>query len=336
MRHCKPSRWHGLAVACAASLAPACVSAPEPGPPLPPVAPAATLASVPSPPDVTRPVASFAIAPPSASPALELPRGGRTIFPDHRLVGFCGTPGAPALGPLLDHPAAKTAKLLSVRDAVRERPEASCRSSSSSPSSCRPAGVRTASTGVRVARQRRSTSTCRPRGRPRRCCCSTSSRGTRTSSPRCSASRSTCASPTWASRSIPSGRCGPSRRPGKFYGQATGESINAVIAYLSTLVGGRRPPGEGARLPPGERLRGQGRGGHQAARPGSSSSRASTAWGPRARRSTRTTTSCAPCAPACTPGFKLFFDEDRRTAASLMTPDEVMALVPRPEYVMYE
>ncbi len=36
-----------------------------------------------------------------AAPKLELPRGGREIFPTYRLVGFCGTPGAPALGRLL-------------------------------------------------------------------------------------------------------------------------------------------------------------------------------------------------------------------------------------------
>jgi hypothetical protein len=36
------------------------------------------------------------------------------------------------------------------------------------------------------------------------------------------------------------------------------------------------------------------------------------------------------------PGFKLFFDEDTRGGGSLMTPEEVMALTPRPEYVMYE
>ena len=39
---------------------------------------------------------SRAPAPPPPPP--ELPRGGRTLFPDYRLVGFCGTPGAPALG----------------------------------------------------------------------------------------------------------------------------------------------------------------------------------------------------------------------------------------------
>jgi hypothetical protein len=35
-------------------------------------------------------------------------------------------------------------------------------------------------------------------------------------------------------------------------------------------------------------------------------------------------------------GFKLFFTEDRRHRGRLMTPQEVLALKPRPEYVMYE
>ena len=36
-------------------------------------------------------------------------------------------------------------------------------------------------------------------------------------------------------------------------------------------------------------------------------------------------------------GFKLFFTEDRRgSTGRLMTPREVLALRPRPEYVMYE
>ncbi len=36
------------------------------------------------------------------------------------------------------------------------------------------------------------------------------------------------------------------------------------------------------------------------------------------------------------PGFKLFYEEDSRNGSRLMTPDEVTALVPRPQYVVYE
>lgn len=36
------------------------------------------------------------------------------------------------------------------------------------------------------------------------------------------------------------------------------------------------------------------------------------------------------------PGFKLFFDEDTRRGADLMTPAEVLALTPAPAYVVYE
>ena len=35
-------------------------------------------------------------------------------------------------------------------------------------------------------------------------------------------------------------------------------------------------------------------------------------------------------------GFKLFFDEDTANGGKLMTPGEVLALKPEPEYVMYE
>ncbi|MDQ7805531.1 hypothetical protein Q5425_17430 [Amycolatopsis sp. A133] len=36
------------------------------------------------------------------------------------------------------------------------------------------------------------------------------------------------------------------------------------------------------------------------------------------------------------PGFKLFFEEDTRRGAALMSPEEVMALNPAPAYVVYE
>ncbi len=44
-------------------------------------------------------------------PPKELPRGGQKIFPAYRLVGFCGTPGAPALGELQGNLHAKAKSL---------------------------------------------------------------------------------------------------------------------------------------------------------------------------------------------------------------------------------
>ena len=35
-------------------------------------------------------------------------------------------------------------------------------------------------------------------------------------------------------------------------------------------------------------------------------------------------------------GFKLFFDEDTAQGGRLMTPADVLSLMPEPEYVMYE
>ena len=59
---------------------------------------------------------AVADSPPAAAPAPadrrpELPRGGRELFPAYRLVGFCGTPGGPALGPLDGNIPAKAKKL---------------------------------------------------------------------------------------------------------------------------------------------------------------------------------------------------------------------------------
>ena len=57
---------------------------------------------------VEPPVASVA---PPPEPLKELPRGGRALFPENRLVGFCGTPGAPALGELQGNLPAKARAL---------------------------------------------------------------------------------------------------------------------------------------------------------------------------------------------------------------------------------
>ncbi len=42
-----------------------------------------------------------------------------------------------------------------------------------------------------------------------------------------------------------------------------------------------------------------------------------------------------PLPPSVHPGFKLFFEEDRKHG-KLMTPTQVLALTPPPDYVLYE
>ncbi len=69
------------------------------------------------------PAEATSVAPPAAAVKRpELPRGGREIFPAHRIVGFCGTPGAPALGRLMGNLPVQSKKLQSFADKyARER-----------------------------------------------------------------------------------------------------------------------------------------------------------------------------------------------------------------------
>ena len=70
------------------------------------------------PPRTAAPVVTAPAAPPPpASPARpELPGGGRELFPTYRLVGFCGTPGAPALGELHSNLPKKAKALMLLAD----------------------------------------------------------------------------------------------------------------------------------------------------------------------------------------------------------------------------
>src|SRR5579859_5416006 len=92
-----------LAFAATAGVFAACVIA-RPTSPAAPVAQAARVAAPPQMVAARQGAVTAAVVqeppPPPEPPPIELPRGGRTLFPDYRLVGFCGTPGAPELGSL--------------------------------------------------------------------------------------------------------------------------------------------------------------------------------------------------------------------------------------------
>lgn len=51
-------------------------------------------------PSASTPPAPTTAAPTTTAPSAELPRGGREIFPGHRVVAYYGNPGTPALGVL--------------------------------------------------------------------------------------------------------------------------------------------------------------------------------------------------------------------------------------------
>jgi hypothetical protein len=127
----------------------------------------------------------------------------------------------------------------------------------------------------------------------------------------------------------------PGQRPGHYYGHTTGAELDGVAGYLSGLV-------EEYDLPEKVMVY------HQVARsvirneaglhqhPGVVLIKSVDGLGPPGPKITtyRAVNKTTPkFVHAC---FKLFFTEDAEGGGRLMSPQEVLALKPRPEYVMYE
>jgi hypothetical protein len=133
--------------------------------------------------------------------------------------------------------------------------------------------------------------------------------------------------PEWAMK--------PKEKPGVHYGQTTGEAINEVAAYLSGIVAEERLPEKALVyhqvnryvLKDEEAL---------AAPPGVVLIKSIDGLGPVGAKITTYMYLMEFMPKGVRPGFKLFFDEDTRNGSRLMTPNEVLALVPTPEYVMFE
>jgi hypothetical protein len=127
----------------------------------------------------------------------------------------------------------------------------------------------------------------------------------------------------------------PGQRPGRAYGHTTGAELNQTAAYLSGLV-------ERHDLPEKVMVY------HQVAKsvvraesglkphPGVVQIKSVDGLGPPGpkKNTYRVVNQTTP--KHVHAGFKLFFDEDTEGGSRLMTPREVLALKPRPEYVMYE
>ena len=127
----------------------------------------------------------------------------------------------------------------------------------------------------------------------------------------------------------------PGQRPGGLYGHTTGAELDGVAAYLSGLVAKYDLPEKVMVYHQVARsvIRAEG-GLHQ--HPGVVLIKSVDGLGPpdpkiNTYRLVNKTTPRFVHA-----GFKLFFTEDSAGGGRLMTPKEVLALKPRPEYVMYE
>lgn len=126
----------------------------------------------------------------------------------------------------------------------------------------------------------------------------------------------------------------PGQRPGHVFGHTTGRELDAVASYLSRMVRRYALPEKVLvyhQLTP--RIVRQPA--ELTSHPGVAVVQSVDGIGRRAnklstyRKVTRNTPSFVH------EGFKLFYDEDHR-AGPLMTPAQVLALQPRPEYVLYE
>lgn len=126
----------------------------------------------------------------------------------------------------------------------------------------------------------------------------------------------------------------PGQVPGRAYGHTDGKSIDDVARYLASIVKQNDLPEKALVY-------------HQVARTvvrdpaainqhdGVQIIRSVDGIGSRADKTSTWKWIGGQRNPAVRSGFKLFFSEDRKSGR-LMTPAQVLALTPRPDYVMYE
>jgi hypothetical protein len=281
---------------------------------------------------------SAAAPEPSASaeashPPLELPRGGRTLFPEYRLVGYCGTPGAPALG-ALDGNLPEIAKAIETRAGqyAGDRKilpvfELIAVVAQGSPGPDGKYRARVAPSVVdnylRAARNARAILLLNIQP------------GLSDFLTELEVLKPYLDEPDVGIAMDPEWAMHGKQKPGQFWGQTTGETINEVASILSDVV-------ERLNLPEKALVF------HEVVRevikdersiephPGVAIIKSVDGLGrPNAKIATYENLMQVR-AKGVHAGFKLFFDEDTRGGSHLMGPRDVLALSPRPEYVMYE
>jgi hypothetical protein len=268
-----------------------------------------------------------------AKVAKELPRGGRELFPTFRLVGFCGTPGAPALGELQGNLVTKgkalEAQAAHYADKRQVLPTfeliAVVVQSYAGPDGLYRRRVDNSVVDDYLKAARRAKGILLLNIQPGHSDFMTE---VKTFEPYLRESDVGVAlDPEWSMK--------PNQKPGVFYGQTTGEIIDSVAEYLSEIVqqGGLPEKPLIFHQVNDEVLKDEAA---VKAHPGVVIIKSVDGLGPQAAKMNTYHYLVKKLAPAVHPGFKLFFDEDTRNGSHLMSPKQVLGLTPQPEYVIYE
>lgn len=266
-------------------------------------------------------------------PRPELPRGGREIFPTYRLVGFCGTPGAPALGRLAGNLDAKAKTIASYSEKyaggrkvmpIFELIAVVVQGAAGTDGKWRrrvPDSV--VDDYLKAARAAKALLLLNIQPGHSDFLTEAKSFEKYLRQP----DVGLALDPEWAMKG--------KQKPGVTYGQTTGAVINEVGEYLSGLVKTGDLPEKVLVF-------------HQvnsyvvkdesvlALHPGVALVKSVDGLGPQGAKITTYNVLVKSMSPSVHAGFKLFFDEDKTNGGRLMTPPEVLALTPTPEYVMYE
>ncbi|MDQ2795548.1 MAG: hypothetical protein M3Y06_00020 [Actinomycetota bacterium] len=276
-----------------------------------------------------------ATSPTKGSTSAELPRGGASIFPHYRLVGYCGHPGSSALG------------LLGIGDLDQRVSELEAMSGAFSgdgrtmlPVLELIATVVHASPGADGTYRTRSSSDLIQRfvdaaRRHRAYLLLNIQPGRADFLGEVQAYESWLREPDVGVALDPEWAVGPGQVPGKVFGHVEAATLNAVGAYVSSIVAAHQLPEKVVLY-------------HQLApsivgneqqlqqHPGVVWVKSVDGIGsPGAKTATWNRLVALTPQPLVHLGFKVILDEDRKPGP-VMTPAQVMALTPVPEYVMYE
>ncbi len=292
---------------------------------------------VPVAPTATAPTTPPTTAPPTAvepaAPRPELPRGGREIFPAHRLVGFCGTPGAPALGRLAGDLGARTRSIETLATKYAQDRKvlplfeliAVVVQGAPGPDGKWRHRVADSVVDDYLQAAREAKGLLLLNIQPGQSDFMTEVRHFEKwlREP----DVGIALDPEWAMK--------PKQKPGVYYGQASGATINEVGEHLAGLVKELDLP---EKVLVFHQMNGWVLKDEQviAGHPGVVLVKSVDGFGPKGAKINTYKFLVKTMPAAVHAGFKLFFDEDTTNGGKLMSPDEVLGLTPLPEYVMYE